>query len=135
MVNYNSLSNIVGGLGYTRVLSWLGFSKITSDSSTIRSACIVHGGDRKDSFCLYKNTLIWRCFSQKCNEVHGSTFFDLVKAVFGCSFGEAVSMFCSEFSIDRSLFCDDNLDVNTKKDILFLSYLKNSNLHMRYLYV
>ena len=127
MVNYNTLASIVGGIGHTNVLSWLGFSNITTDSSTIRAACVVHGGDRKDSFCLYKNTLIWRCFSQKCNELYGSTFFNLVQAVFKCSFGEAVSMFCSEFSVDRSMFCDDNLDENSKKDILFLNYLKNSN--------
>ena len=126
MVNYNNLSSIVSGIGHARVLGWLGFSKITSDSSTVRAACVVHGGDRKDSFCLYKNTLIWRCFSNKCNEIHGSTFFSLVQAVFKCSFGEALSMFCSEFAVDRSLFCDDNIDENSKKDILFLSYLKHS---------
>lgn len=126
MVNYNNLSSIVSGIGHVRVLGWLGFSKITSDSSTVRAACVVHGGDRKDSFCLYKNTLIWRCFSNKCNEIHGSTFFSLVQAVFKCSFGEALSMFCSEFAVDRSLFCDDNIDENSKKDILFLSYLKHS---------
>lgn len=125
MVNYNSLSIIVSGIGHARVLGWLGFSNITTDSSTVRSACVVHGGDRKDSFCLYKNTLIWRCFSQKCNEIYGSTFFSLVMAVFKCSFGEALSMFCSEFAVDRSMFCDDYLNVNDKKDILFLSYVKN----------
>jgi hypothetical protein len=125
VVNYNNLSSIVSGIGHARVLGWLGFSKITSDSSTVRAACVVHGGDRKDSFCLYKNTLIWRCFSNKCNEIHGSTFFSLVQAIFKCSFGEALSRFCSEFAVDRSLFCDDNIDENSKKDILFRSYIKN----------
>ena len=126
MVNYNSLSAIVGSIGYDRVLHWLGFSNITSDSGAVRSACVVHGGDRKDSFCLYKNTLVWRCFSNKCNEIHGSSFFSLVQAVLNCSFNEAVQRFCSEFSIDRSAFFEDEMDDNYKKDFLFLNYLKHN---------
>lgn len=126
MVNYNNLALIIGSIGYDRVLGWLGFSNIINNSSTIRAACIIHGGDRKDSFCLYKNTLIWRCFSRKCNEIYGSSFFDLVRAVFKCSYNNAINMFCSEFSIERDTFCDDNLDDNDKKDILFRSYIKNT---------
>lgn len=125
MVNYTNLSSIVSGIGHARVLGWLGFSKITSDSSTVRAPCVVHGGDRKDSFCLYKNTLVWKCFSNKCDEIYGKSFFSLVRAVFKCSFGTAVSMFCSEFAIDRSLFCNDNIDNNSKKDMEFLSCLKH----------
>jgi len=124
MVNYINLSTVVSSIGYDRVLSWLGFSNITSDSSSLRAPCIVHGGDRKDSFCLYKNTLIWRCFSNKCNEIYGSSFFDLVGAVFKCSFNEAVNLFCAEFVIDKSVFFDGNLSDDGKKDALFLSYLK-----------
>jgi hypothetical protein len=126
MVNYFSLSTIVGGIGYERVLSWLGFSNITSDSSSVRAPCGVHGGDRKDSFCLYKNTLIWRCFSNKCNEIYGSSFFDLIKVIFKCSFGEAVNKFCDEFAVDKTTFLDGDLDDNAKKDALFLNYLKHT---------
>ena len=126
MVNYFSLSTIVGGIGYERVLSWLNFSNITSDSSSVRAPCAVHGGNRKDSFCLYKNTLIWRCFSNKCNEIYGSSFFDLIKVTFKCSFGEAVNKFCMEFAVDKSSFLDGDLDDNSKKDALFLSYLRHS---------
>lgn len=126
MVDYNSLSAIVCGLGYSRVLSWLGFSKMTEDSSVLRGPCAVHGGDRKDSFCMYKNTLVWRCFSHKCNETHGSSFFSLVQAMFKCSFGEALGKFCVEFAVDKSSFCEESVDENFKKDALFLSYLKHS---------
>ena len=125
MVNYISLSAIVSGIGYSRVLSWLGFSDTINDSSSVRAACVVHGGDRKDSFCLYKNTLVWRCFSNKCNELYGSSFFSLIQAVFKCSFNEALDKFCIEFAVDKSMFYDSDLDENYKKDILFLGYLNH----------
>ena len=126
MVDYNSLSSIVGGIGHSRVLGWLGFSNIISDGSSIRCPCIVHGGDRKDSFCLYKNTLVWRCFSNKSNELYGSSFFSLVMVIFKCSFNEALVKFRNELAVDKSIFYDNELEEISKKDVSYLNYLNHS---------
>jgi hypothetical protein len=79
LIDYNNLSCIVNGVGLINVLGWLGFSSINDDYNTVRAACKVHGGDRSDSFCMYKNTLVWKCFSKKCEETYGESFFSFFR--------------------------------------------------------
>ena len=93
-IDYISLSNVVSSIGLPTVLSWLGFSNVSEDYNSVRASCAVHGGDRKDSFCMYKNTLVWKCFSRKCEQKYGETFFSLVATVLNCSRAEAIKEFC-----------------------------------------
>jgi hypothetical protein len=115
LIDYDNLSHVVNGIGLVNVLNWLGFSNVKDDYSTVRAACKVHGGDRRDSFCMYKNTLVWKCFSKKCEETHGESFFSLVSAVLGVPFKEAVSSFCSNFAVSIDSFVDSDCDISDYK--------------------
>ncbi len=124
LIDYTSLAQVVNGIGVVNVLQWLGFTHIKDEFNTVRAACKVHGGDRKDSFCIYKNTLVWKCFSKKCEENHGESFFALVAAINDITREEAVDLFCSNFGVDTTSFIDSSNDIS---DYKFRAYLNCSS--------
>lgn len=126
LIDYYNLSHVVNGIGIINVLRWLGFKSIKDEFTAVRAECAVHGGDRKDSFCIYKNTLVWKCFSRKCEELHGESFFSLVAAIKNIDKKSAIDIFCSQFNVNRESFSDKYNDIS---DYKFRAYLNNYKLN------
>ena len=121
-IDYTGLSSVVNGIGLVNILSWLGFSNIREDYNSVRASCAVHGGDRKDSFCIYKNTLVWKCFSKKCEHEYGESFFALIAARLGCSKVDAVDQFCEVFGVDPDTFELDSANERFYKLSSYINY-------------
>ena len=110
-VDFTVLTLAVNSIGLTNVLHWLGFSKIKDMNTTVRAACAVHGGDREDSFCIYKNTLVWKCFSHKCEQLYGCSFISLLSVILNQPKDEAFKVFCNHFGLDYNSFTADDVDI------------------------
>lgn len=65
------------------VLSELGFDidNTTGYGNEVRHPCIIHDGDNKTAFSYNTEYKMWHCFTNKCHKEHGSSIFDLVKAI------------------------------------------------------
>lgn len=43
--------------------------------------CPIHGGDNRHGFTIYKDTGVWRCFTNNCHELHGCSLNGLLRAL------------------------------------------------------
>lgn len=124
-IDFSALTVVINSIGIPNILTWLGFTKIKDMNTTVRASCAIHGGDRADSFCIYKNTLVWKCFSRKCEQVHGCSFVSLLAARLGCSKTEAISKFCTQFGLNLDDFTADDIDTAFYKMSSYVNHVKN----------
>lgn len=61
-----------------KLLYILGAQKVKEFGSSIRSECVIHGGDNPTAFSYDLNKKVWSCFSNKCGEGYRRDIYDLV---------------------------------------------------------
>lgn len=56
--------------------------KYHDDGASVCLACPIHGSKRNNSVTMYKNTGLWRCWTNSCHEDYGQGLIDFVKAFY-----------------------------------------------------
>lgn len=107
-----------------QLLRHLGFNITNINSSEIRAACKVHGGDNKTAFRMNQNTKTWTCYSHGCQEDVGYDVISLVENILNINFAEAVKYIENITGIN----IDDELDyVKYQEEQDRLSFIQQRN--------
>ncbi len=87
-----AIKSLVNPIDILTIFGGIASADLYDYGNEIRTYCPIHGGDNKSSFCWYKDTNSWLCYSKSCGNDTIRDVFNFVSIKLNIPFYDAVAL-------------------------------------------